>query len=77
MFRDTHLVIVCVTAITICALFKLGDVSKEIITNAFSGMFGLVTGYSMHAIYNKLEKGSPTDGTCVANENQVGRESTG
>lgn len=54
--NDKIFVILAVTAITIAALFKLGPESKEIITNAFSGLFGLVTGYVLHDVVKTATK---------------------
>lgn len=59
---DKILVILAVTVITIVALFKLGPESKEIITNAFSGLFGLVTGYVLHDVVKTATK--KDDPTC-------------
>jgi len=45
--------------ITLAALFVLGPDSKEIITNAFSGLFGLVTGYVLHDVVRNATKHDP------------------
>jgi hydrogenase/urease accessory protein HupE len=53
---DKNLVIIAVSVITLAALFVLGPDSKEIITNAFSGLFGLVTGYVLHDVVRNATK---------------------
>lgn len=56
---DKNLVIIAVSVITLAALFVLGPDSKEIITNAFSGLFGLVTGYVLHNVVRNATKPDP------------------
>lgn len=59
---DKNLVIIAVSVITLAALFVLGPDSKEIITNAFSGLFGLVTGYVLHdVVHNATKPDHPKD----------------
>jgi hypothetical protein len=44
---DKVLVIASIFGITICSIFVFGVGAKEIVTNAFSGLFGIAVGRAL------------------------------
>jgi hypothetical protein len=42
--NDKVLVILCIFGITIYSIYAFGPNAKEIVTNAFSGLFGIAVG---------------------------------
>lgn len=42
--NDKVLVILCIFGITIYSIYVFGPGAKEIVTNAFSGLFGIAVG---------------------------------
>jgi len=45
--NDKVLVILCIFGITICSIFVFRLEAKEIVTNAFSGLFGIAVGRAL------------------------------
>lgn len=45
--NDKCLVILCVFGITLYSVYVFGPGAKEIVTNAFSGLFGIAVGRSL------------------------------
>ena len=48
IFRnDKTLVILCIFGITLYSIYVFGPGSKEIVTNAFAGLFGIAVGRTL------------------------------
>ena len=45
--NDKVLVILCVFGITLYSIYIFGPEAKEIVTNAFSGLFGIAVGVAL------------------------------
>jgi len=45
--NDKVLVILCIFGITIYSIYVFGPGAKEIVTNAFSGLFGIAVGRAL------------------------------
>lgn len=45
--NDKVLVIICIFGITMYSIFAFGVGAKEIVTNSFSGLFGIAVGRSL------------------------------
>jgi hypothetical protein len=48
--NDKVLVIICIFGITLYSIYVVGVGAKEIVTNAFSGLFGIAVGRALGQI---------------------------